>query len=274
MTRADLTATVLEGAPRALLVVLLAAVPPVAPAQEAPASAKVWLQKEREIEDYLRSAPIRRLAAVPIGVTKPRRAFFEPGGLVESAIVKDLPPGRKQGFWESYQSEIAAYELDKLLGLGMVPVTVERRIDGKRMSVQLWVEHCRLLKELHAEKAPDPEAWNREVFRQRAFDNLVGNLDRNAGNLLVDRAWNLILIDHSRAFTDTRKLPFEADMKRIDRSLFERLKALDDSSLESRLGAWLFDRGTRRALLERRDRIVAHFEKLAAEQGADQVFVP
>jgi hypothetical protein len=259
---------------RGLLYLLLAVAPQAASAPEAPASAKVWLERGPQLEDYLRTAPIRRLAEVPIGVTKPRRAFFEAGGLAESAIVKDLPPGRKQGFWESYQSEIAAYELDKLLELGMVPVTVERRIDGKRMSVQLWVEHCRLLKELKSQAAPDAEAWNRQVFRQRVFDNLIGNIDRNAGNLLVDRVWNLILIDHSRAFTDTRKLPFGADMKRIDRALYARLKALDEATLDARLGPWLFDRGSRRTMLERRDRIVEHFEKLAAEQGAERVFVP
>ena len=36
------------------------------------------------------------------------------------------------GYWESYKSEIAAYELDKLLGLDMIPPTVERRVQGER----------------------------------------------------------------------------------------------------------------------------------------------
>jgi hypothetical protein len=31
--------------------------------------------------------------------------------------VKDLPPGIRSGFWESYESEIATYEVDRLLGL-------------------------------------------------------------------------------------------------------------------------------------------------------------
>jgi hypothetical protein len=245
-----------------------------AEASRAEASSKVWLGHGPEYEQYLREAPIERIGDVPIGVTKPRRAYFKPGGLAASAIVKDLPPGRKQGFWESYTSEIAAYELDKVLELGMVPVTVERRIEGKRMSVQLWVEQCKLLKELVSQTAPDTGAWNHQVYRQRVFDNLVGNIDRNAGNLLVDQVWNLILIDHSRAFTPTKKLPFETQMKRIDRPLFDRLKALDEATLEERLGAWLFDRASRRAMLERRDRIVEHFERLAAAQGPDAVFVP
>ena len=29
------------------------------------------------------------------------------------------------------------------------------------------------------------------------FDNLIGNIDPNLGNWLLDEEWNIILIDHS-----------------------------------------------------------------------------
>jgi hypothetical protein len=103
-------------------------------------SSKVWIEHYAEYEEFLKTAPIERLAAIPVGVTHPRRAYFAPGGLAASAAVKNLPPGRRAGFWESYKSEIAAYELDRLLGLDMVPPTVERRVEGDLVSVQLWVE--------------------------------------------------------------------------------------------------------------------------------------
>jgi hypothetical protein len=35
--------------------------------------------------------------------------------------LKSIKPGRHKGFWESDKSEIAVYELDKLLDLKMVP---------------------------------------------------------------------------------------------------------------------------------------------------------
>ena len=38
------------------------------------------------------------------------------------------------------------------------------------------------------------------------FDNLIGNIDPNLGNWLVDPSWNLILIDLTRAFTTTKEL--------------------------------------------------------------------
>ena len=43
-------------------------------------------------------------------------------------------------FQDSYKTEIAAYEIDKMLGSGMVPATVERVIDNRRGSLQLWVD--------------------------------------------------------------------------------------------------------------------------------------
>ena len=234
---------------------------------------KVWLGRNAEFEEYLTNAPIDRLDDIPVGVTKPRRAFFLPGGLAGSAIVKNLRPGRQQGYWESYKSEIAAYELDKLLGMDMVPVTVERRVQGTLMSAQLWVNDCEWLRKLAGKSSPDVAGWNRQVYRHRVFDNLIANIDRNAGNLLVDPEWNLILVDHSRAFTGEVVLPFEKQMTRIDRPLFEKLQALDFPTLKACLGKWVLGDGAIRALLKRRDRIVRHFESLAAEKGEAAVFV-
>lgn len=250
---------------------------PLAPAQSpaAPAAsqpAKFWLTRPADYEEFIRTAPVGRVEEIPVGVTKPRRAFFKPVGLVASVIVKNLKPGRTLGYWESYQSEIAAYELDKLLDLGMVPVTVEKRVEGQLMSAQLWVENCVWLKTLKGQQSPDIDGWNRQVHRQRLFDNLIANIDRNEGNLLVLRSpeWNLVLVDHSRAFTSTLRMPFQ--MTRIDRPLFERLKALDEATLNARVWPLLLD-GVR-SLLKRRDQIVAHFEKLAAAKGEAAVFIP
>lgn len=236
--------------------------------------AKVWISHHAEYQDYLHSAPIQRLEDIPVGVTRPRRAVFEPGGLARRAAVKKLKPGRQQGYWESYKSEIAAYEMDRLLDMDMVPVTIERRVENEPVSVQLWVEGCRLLKEVKGESAPDSAAWNRQVFRQRVFDNLIANIDRNAGNLLIDSDWNLILIDHSRAFTGVQTLPFEKQMTKIDRPFYERVKALDEATLKARIGKWVAHDDWVRAILKRRDKIVQRFEVLVKGRGEDAVFVP
>lgn len=231
---------------------------------------KIWLGRESEFEEYLKVAKVARIEDVPVGVTKPKRCFLEEGGLVASIVFKALMPSRDTGYWESYKAEIAAYELDKLVGLGMVPPTVERKVDGLTGSAQLWVENVTLLKDRDPSTAPDVAAWNRQVYRQRVWDNLTGNIDRNQGNLLVDQAWNLILIDHSRAFTATSKMPFP--MTKIDREFLDKLRALDEVTLKTRLGKLLFDGP--KPLLKRRDKIVEHFDKLLAQYGEAAVYVP
>jgi len=231
---------------------------------------KNWIGREAEFEAFLKQAKVERVDNVPVGVTKPKRAFVTPGGLAGSFVFKELMPSRKSGFFESYKSEIAAYELDKILGMGMVPPTVERKYDGVTGSAQLWVEHCSLLRDNDTTKAPNPGAWNKQVYRQRVWDNLTANIDRNQGNLLMDRAWNLILIDHSRAFTGAMTMPFP--MTKIDKEFYTKLKALDEATLKERVGKWLFDGP--KPILKRRDKIIEHFDKLIAQYNEAAVFVP
>jgi hypothetical protein len=230
---------------------------------------KVWIGREAEFEEFLRKAEVARVDNVPVGVTKPRRAFVKGEGPAKSFVFKNLMPSRASGYWESYKSEIAAYELDKVLGMGMVPPTVERKHSGETGSAQLWVEHCTLLRDNDTTKAPDVKAWNKQVYRQRIWDNLTANIDRNQGNLLMDQAWNLILIDHSRAFTAAMTMPFP--MNKVDREFYAKLKALDEVTLKTRVGKWLFDGP--KPILKRRDKIVEHFDKLIKQYGEAAVFI-
>jgi hypothetical protein len=261
---------------RTFLAFIVAAV--LFPATQAPAPAtttgagKVWVGKYAEYEEFLKTAPIDKITDVPIGVTKPRRAYFKPGGLAESAVVKDLQPGRKAGYWESYKSEIAAYELDKLLELDMVPPTVERRIDGQNMSAQLWVHGLTEAATLNGKPSPDAMGYNRQLYRQRVFDNLIANIDENKGNLLVlqsPKMWELVLVDHSRCFTETTKMQFP--MTKIDRTFYDKIKSLDAQAVADKIGPYVLDKG--KGVMKRRDVIVQEFEKLAAKNGEAAVFI-
>jgi hypothetical protein len=235
--------------------------------------ARTWVGRAAEIETYLRTARVVRTADTERGVTRPTRAFFEPGGPVESMTWKALPPGRSRGYFESYKSEIAAYEIDKMLGLNMVPPKVERELDGTIGVAVMWVEPTESFADLGGvPKVPPPkmEAWNRELIRAKMFHNLVGDIDPNLGNWLVDPAGHIILIDQSRAFTTNKKLVHE--MGRIDEPLWLRMRALSDATLTRDLSAWL-DRSQIKAVLERRDEMQKQIDRLVKEKGSAQVFV-
>jgi hypothetical protein len=247
---------------------------PAPPAQAAPevaaapatACAKIWLGHEAEFEELLRTAEVSRVEVVPIGVTRPRVAFVAPGLPFKRMAWKTLKPGIYKGFYESYRSEIAAYELDKLIGLGMVPPAVERHIKDEVGEAQLWVENVKGWEVKNPVSGPDKRAWARELVRQKMFDQLVGNIDRNQGNLLYDSEFHLILIDHSRAFRDVVDLNQYARALFVDAELWDRMQALTMETMQPTLGKWV-SKGMLYAVLDRRNRMKKEIDKLLAARG-------
>src|SRR5262249_29888190 len=127
-------------APAARLILLGLCLSAVAALSAQTLAPVAWTDREAAVEESLRTSKIARIEMLPIGVTHPRRAFFSPGSLFGSAAWKPLRPGMRRGYWESYKSEIAAYELDKLLGMHMVPPAVEREIEGEKGALILWLD--------------------------------------------------------------------------------------------------------------------------------------
>ncbi len=244
-------------------------------ASDAPESAKIWVGREAEIENYLRTVQIVKLADLSVGVTHPRKATLPPGGPVPFLAWKVIPAGRYEGFWENYQSEIAAYELDKLLELHMIPPTVEREYKGDRGAAVMWAAPTKSFREMGGKGAPDAPpryaaAWARQIVKAKMFDNLINNTDPNLGNWLVDPAWNLILIDHTRAFTPGRNMIHE--MTRVDADLWARMQALTEASIQSAIGKWLM-RGEAKSLIERRDKMHQIIDALVKAHGEAYVFM-
>jgi hypothetical protein len=247
------------------LLIALLVLPPQAPAQRA--CANTWQDRPAEVETFLRTAKVEKIADIPIGVTRPRRAFLAAGGIATSFAWKVLPPGTRDGYFESYKSEIAAYELDKMLGLNMVPVVVERRVNNDTGAAVLWLDGVRSWETVLP--LPKPANWNHQVARMKMFDDLIGNSDRNKGNLIVDDDWHLFLIDHSRAFAAETRLPQE--LQTIDRKLWDRMLQLNAATLQQGAGQWLDGRQIQ-MLLRRRDAMKKKIDALVAKQGASIFF--
>ncbi len=266
---------------RLLAASLLAALSATAAAQTTPGAgaaasaaaqcARLWTGQEAAIERQLASAPVVSMEAVPIGVTKPQRGTFAPGGPAARFAWKALPPSRRNGFSESYKAEIAAYQLDRLLGMDMVPPVVERTIDGKVGAAVYWIENTTGWNKDKPAQGPEPE-WSKQISRMKLFDQLIANIDRNQGNLLYDRDWHLFLIDHSRAFTTRTSAEGISALNVVDRRLWSKMDALTAADVERALGAWLTP-AEQQALLKRRDRMREAIEKLVKQKGESRVFL-
>ena len=255
------------------LVAVIAAAPALAQQAAKPwtgACAKIWVDREAEMEQYLKTAKIKEMKDIDLGITHPRHAYLEPGGPFESMAWKPLRPGIYDGHWESYKSEIAAYELDKVLQLHMVPPTVERKIDGEDGAAIMWVAPVTMWRDTKKETRPTGNNWAFQIIRQHMFDDLIGNDDDNQGNQLIDGDGHMCLIDHSRAFATSSTLPLP--LEKIDAMLWGRMAALTEESLTSALGPWLDGRQIRE-ILARRDRMKQEIDKLVAANGAAKVFV-
>jgi hypothetical protein len=217
-------------------------------------------------------------------VTSPWVLMLELGGVKHKALWKNAE-GRMGGYWEGWAYEIAAYRLDRHLGLGMVPPTVERRFRGDRGSCQYWIEDTMSIKDKEAKRIKTPPAkvlgWNRATYMQRFFDNLIANEDRHSNQVLITKDWRMILIDHSRSFRTAgkfvRSLIFSVKnpagpmlMSELPRSLVEKLRALDEAAVRSAVGEYLTDEEVR-AVLVRRELILAEIDRLVKVNGEDKV---
>ena len=190
-------------------------------------------------------------------------------------------PGSRDGHFESYKSEIAAHaKLDRMMQLDMVPPAVERTYPGDSVSLQLWAENARLLKQLQEQKIAFPATieMSRQFVRQKVFDDLVANIDENATNMLFDPAWNLILIDHSRCFTNVMTQPFEVGVaggKGVARStgVSRSPPALDRDSLNRDIGNFV-EGGAVDAILRGATPSSRDSRSRSAKNGEAQVLLP
>jgi hypothetical protein len=176
-------------------------------------------------------------------------------------------------FRDSWKSEVAAYELDKLLGLGLVPPTVERRVEGRTGSLQLWVEQAMTEKERKDRKLEPPHLprWNNQLHNVRLFHQLTYNTDfRNIQNVIADPAFRVYAVDNSRGFRVQTELMEPDDLQCFSRSVLEKLKALDLPLLEEKLGPWV-NKMQLEGLLARRDLILKLAEKRCKQKGEGSV---
>ncbi|HEX7082285.1 MAG TPA: metallophosphoesterase [Gammaproteobacteria bacterium] len=154
--------------------------------------------------------------------------------------------------------ELAAYRLDRLLSVNLVPPTVEREVEGERGALQLVYRDAITESERIEQRTPlggwcpiEPQA---ELMR--VFDLLTANTGRTGDNILYRRESSVLkLVDHAEAFGAAGRLRLRRGSVELTPALRAALASLDRNTLESAIGQWI-DADEIEALLERRDALL------------------
>jgi hypothetical protein len=222
--------------------------------------------------EFLRAASVQRSREMSQGITGSVHATLSDGKLTHDAHIQSVDiyktsfqtmMGTELNFKDSYKFNVAGYRLAKMLGIGhMVPVSVERSWKGSAAAYSWWVDDTLMMEGERLKKKitpPKPLHWNNQMFIVRVFDQLIYNTDRNVGNLVIDKNWNLHMIDHTRAFRLQKDLREPANLARCERGLLAKLKQLNQADLKREMAGYLTEAEID-GLLARRDKIVAFFD--------------
>jgi hypothetical protein len=154
-----------------------------------------------------------------------------------------------------------------LLGLDMIPPSVSRRFRHHDAAFTWWIDDIVMDEQARRKRGirpPDPASWAAQIHILRVFDELIANTDRNQGNMLIDRQWKIWLIDHTRAFRISRQLQTPQSIRRCERTLLAKMKALTLEAMEAELEPHLTG-SEMQAVLARRDRLVEWIESLGPQ---------
>ncbi len=239
---------------------------------------------EEQKINFLLNAKVISSKHTSKGITSPWRLTLNDGTLTHDAVfqtvhenkpVMQFSTGRTEiNFKDYWEYDIAGYRVAKMLGLDdMIPIYLERKWNGERGAIGWWVPAIKMDEEQRRKQDAHPadiDAWNKQMYKVRVFTQLTYDTDPNLTNVLIDENWKIWRIDFTRAFRLFNDLPDPKDLVMCDRQLLAKLKALNYDEVLEKTKPYL-NKGEVKALIARRDKIVAFFEKLVAQKGEGEV---
>ena len=253
-----------------VLLTLILIGPAGLPAQQ-PAAPPRPVLTDAEVEQFLQRARVVEARELAKGITGSLRATLSDGTLTHDAHIQMVDQRKEQfrakgtvefNFRDSWRFNVAAYRIDRLLGLQLVPVSVPRTWNGRRGAFTWWIDDVMMEEGERLEKnlsAPDMSCWNAQTRLLRLLDQLIDNVDRNLGNMLITNTWRVWAIDHTRAFRFSKTPRNPERLIAIDRIVLLRLEGLTFATVKKAVERHITDADIRN-LLARRDAIVEHFK--------------
>lgn len=238
--------------------------------------------KQIDLEKYLKKAAIGP-ERIPIGNrTDLYLVDLDDGKIKRKGVLRFTDKPRPQYLpADSYKYTIAAYELDKLLELNVVPPILERQDSGKKASLQIGVESSSLderTRQLKKMEPPDPETFHNTLDDLYVFENLVycSALCEYGGDNLNDilieneKDWKVWRIDLTQAFAPYPELISNREITRCSKKLYQNLLGLEDKLIKSKVKKYL-NKDEIDAVLERKKLIIEKIEGLIKEKGEEKV---
>jgi len=222
---------------------------------------------DRQLEEYLKKAAIEAKSDLRIEDRTVELLELNLDGLKFRALFlpfeEKLPPGKTEAQvrLRRHQHEAAAYWLDRRLKLRMVPVTVLRTIDGRRGSIQIWVEPGvdRIWVEERDLVDQVREEVREEIDKAWVLEALMDVESRiKEGQRVLLEEKRVMLSGSTLAFSGSPDIQEKAAPHLkcpLNPSLENELRTLTREELKKGLKDYLSD-GQIDALLKRRDRIL------------------
>lgn len=162
---------------------------------------------------------------------------------------------------ETINGAVAAYQLDRLLGLDMVPVTVAREIDEEPVALQYWPQGA-ISESQRSATQLGGSAWcplGDQLQDMYLFDALIFNQGRTLERIRYSTDnFQLLLVGHDLTFATEQGRPAHlAELPVVLTPTWRSaLESLDQRTLSAALGDVL-DRRRIRSLLARRDQLLS-----------------
>lgn len=227
-----------------------------------------------ETEDFLKGAVVTSSPKPAAeGRTEPWKVNLEYSGIQHRAQFKYINRRRPDPLPDSYQYELAAYELNKLLGLSFIPPVVEREINGTPGALQWFIDNIVRESERKQQdfQPANPEAFGQAMDDLRVFLNLVNSPCDNEEDILIHKdSGKVYRVDLSEAFAPDKETISGCEIRRCSRRLYKMLLEWDQDKVKLLLSPFLNEEELR-ALDARRGSILWMIKKQIETRGEHAV---